>query len=123
MMASEPVTVWVACSRGSNQLEMFASRPKMTAGSDYVGQFTHPDDLGMKDGECREYVMIQADQYRQPTADLSPVAKLIAEMAHSAGIALAQLGSPHTAETLAQLAARQVKAAITAAREIEIEAK
>ncbi len=85
-MASDPVTVWVA--NGRDGCYAWETKPYIEDGIwnghssvmvvDPLAKYVPP-------GQCREYVMIPADQYREmqrpQPAELSPVAKLIAELA------------------------------------------
>lgn len=123
-MASEPVTVWVA--NGRDGCYAWETKPYIEDGIwnghssvmvvDPLAKYVPP-------GQCREYVMIPADQYRemqrQKPAELSPVARLIAELAHSRHI---DPDAPSMRDCLL-LATETVKTAIAAAREIESEGK
>jgi hypothetical protein len=125
-MASEPVTVWVATDENRDQY-IFCSKPEwhktLWNSDDTYEQL--PDEIGISvaPGECVEYVMLTADQYRsqqrQKPAELSPVARLIAELAHSRHI---DPDAPSMRDCLL-LATETVKTAIAAAREIESEGK
>jgi len=114
-MSSEPVTVWVSTDDNGRSL-LRLSEPENVGGD--MALVLHNSHV--PPGECREFVLIPADQYRHPTAELSPVAKLIASI--SATLAI----SPR--EHLPQLecinrAVQIVTLAIAAAREIKIESE
>lgn len=120
-MSSEPVTVWVSTDDNGRSL-LRLSEPENVGGVWYCGDMALVlHNSPVPPGECREYVLIPADQYRsqQPTAELSPVAKLIAELSVSAAIEYAKAGNAMTVERTVDLAAAHVEKAIAAARKIE----
>lgn len=120
----DPVTVWVA--NGRDGCYAWETKPYVKGGIwDGSSPVMVVDPLAkyVPPGECVEYVMVPADQYRsqqrpQP-AELSPVARLIAELAHSRHI---DPDAPSMRDCLL-LATETVKTAIAAAREIESEGK
>ncbi len=122
----DPVTVWVA--NGRDGCYAWETKPYVKGGIwDGSSPVMVVDPLAkyVPLGGCVEYVMIPASEYREmqrpQPAELSPVAKLIAELSHQHYIS-PDCGSPEI-ENSVNDATQIVKLAIATARDIESEVK
>lgn len=117
-MGTEPVRVWAATDWDGTQT-IFSQRPYYGEPARWLRETGdlmrwRESQLPVKQGECREYVLIPASE-RKPTADLSPVAKLIAELAHKHWMERPGVYADKSVADAAEI----VTNAIAAARKIE----
>lgn len=127
-MGTERVTVWVSADKNGDccawkagpRYEDGVWDSPRKGGGDILAELDNGSLFNIPAGECREYVLIPASEYK-PNAHLSPVdiVRTIAEIAHQDWLEARKDDSHAPKDASVRVAAQFVELAIEAARKIE----